>query len=104
MKASKILTPLGFYGGVNDGKHQYYQLHMEDTDGNLFVCSFGCKVYLKDTIEKYFGKLFPVPAPIEEKVEAKDAMVGTEDLINQQTKGLKVEPTPQPMQSKSIFD
>lgn len=96
MSETKILTPLGFFRGVNDGKIQYFQLQSEDKEGNLYVCTFGAKVYLTDTIEKYFNKLFPVAAPSEEVEVKEEINLNKEIILPEVVKLVK--------KSKSIFD
>jgi hypothetical protein len=96
MSETKFLTAAGFYSLHSDGKVQLFQLQAEDNEGNLYAISFGAKTYLKDSIEKYIGKLFPIAAPKDEVKEVKEDTTEVDKVCALDSE--------HPQTAKSIFD
>jgi len=71
----KLLSLKDVVRGTGDSNFQYYQMLLEDEQGDKYITSFGCRKIYQESVEKTFRRLLFIPAPKEEDlVEVNDAV------------------------------
>jgi len=64
----KLLSLKDVIRGTGDSNFQYYQMLLEDEQGDKYVTSFGCRKIYQESVEKTFRRLLFIPAPKEEEL------------------------------------
>jgi hypothetical protein len=67
-----MLKCTGLYRGPIDKQIQYYALSAEDSKGNVFSVSFGCKINYSESVEKAFSRIQFIDSLRESKDDIKN--------------------------------
>jgi hypothetical protein len=60
MSKTTILKPLAITRAQPEKGLQFYQFQGEDSEGNLFVLNYACKLCYTESVEKTFSRLILV--------------------------------------------
>ena len=63
MPESIVLAGVGIAKGNYDDKFAYYQIISKDESGQEFITTFGVRLYLTESTEKTFKRMFAVGLP-----------------------------------------